>query len=172
MKSYVQIESHFDHPDRSKRFGFSLVFDIVHVIEKGLGFIKAHFLNGSGSLIPRCSGFFGGGVDFRCSKAPWLVASSRPITFHASGRWNLAFFSHVARLSTIETSKRFPVAIRGSGFSFSFGECVDLHFGFLVQGGIQCTNVDSIRVRCRDGPAIPRNRVSCLFWPMFHTLVR
>ena len=63
MKLYVQIESHFDHPDRSKHFGFSLVLDIVHVVEEDLGFIKAHSLNGMGSLIPRCSGFFSGCLD-------------------------------------------------------------------------------------------------------------
>ena len=54
--SYVQIETHFDHPDQSEHFGFSLVFNIVHVIEKGLCFIKAHSLNGAGSLIPRQAG--------------------------------------------------------------------------------------------------------------------
>ena len=146
MKSYVQIESHFDHPDQSKRFGFSLVFDIMHVIEKGLGFIKAHSLNGSGSLIPGCGGFFGGRADLGCSRASWLVASSRPITFRASGRWDLAFFSHVARLSTVETSDWFPVAIRGSGFSFSSSECINFHFGFLIRGDVQCANVHSVRV--------------------------
>ena len=132
MKSYVQIESHFDHPDRSKCFGFSLIFDIVHVVEKGLSFIKAHSLNGAGSLIPRCSGFFSGGADFRCSRASQLVASSRPIAFRALGGRNLAFFGHVARLSAIETSDQFPIAIRGSSFPFSSGECIDLYFRFLI----------------------------------------
>ena len=146
MKSYVQIESHFDHPDRSKRFGFSLVFDIVHVVEKGLGFIKAHSLNGVGSLIPRCSGFFSGCSDFRCLRASWLVASSGPIAFCALGRWNLAFFSHVAWLSAIETSDRFLVAIRGSGFPLSSGECIDFYFRFLIRCGVQCADVHSIRV--------------------------
>ena len=146
MKSYIQTENHFDHPDRSKQFGFSLVLDIVHVIEKGLGFIKAHSLNGTGSLIPRCSRFFGGCLDLRCSRAFRLVASSRPVAFRASGRWDLAFFGHVAQLSTIETSDQFPAAIRGPGFPFPFGECIDFHFRFLIQGGVQCTNVHSIRV--------------------------
>ena len=63
MVSYVQIESHFDHPDRSQHFGFSLVLDIVHVIEKGFGLIKAHFLNDVGFLIPRRGGFFVGYSD-------------------------------------------------------------------------------------------------------------
>ena len=63
MKSYVQIESHFDHPDRSKQVGFSLVLNIVYVIEEEFGFIKTHSLNGTGSLIPRCSGFFSGCSD-------------------------------------------------------------------------------------------------------------
>ena len=102
MKSYVQIESHFDHPDRAKRFGFSLIFDIVHVIEKDLGFIKAHSLNGAGSLIPRCSGFFGGGADLRCLRASRLVASSGPFALRAFGRGRLTVFGHVARLSAIE----------------------------------------------------------------------
>ena len=146
MKLYLQFESHFDHPDRSKWFGFSLVFNIVHVVEKGLGFIKAHSLNGVGSPIPRCSRFFGSGADFRCFRASQLVASSRPITFRASGRQNLAFFSHVARLSAIESGDRFPIAIRGSGLPFISGECVDLHFGFLVQSDVQCANVHSVRV--------------------------
>ena len=146
MKSFLQIESHFDHPDRSKHFGFSLVFDIVYVIEKGLGFIKAHSLNGSGSLIPRCSGFFSGGADLRCSRASWLVASFGPIIFRASGGRNLAFLGHVARLSAIETSDWFPVVSRGSGFPFSSSECIDLHFGFLIRCGIQCADVHSIRV--------------------------
>ena len=146
MKSYVQIESHFDHPDRSKRFGFSLVFDIVHVVEKGLGFIKAYSLNGVGSLIPGCSGFFGSGVDFRCSRASWLVASSRPITFRASGRQNRAFFGHVAWLSAIETGNRFPIAIRGSGFPFPSSECIDFYFGFLIRCGIQRADVHHVRV--------------------------
>ena len=146
MKSYVQIESHFDHPDQSKRFGFSLVLNIMHVVEKGLCFIKAHSLNGVGSLIPRCSRFFGGGADFRCLRASRLVASSRPIIFHASGRWNLAFFSHVAWFSAIETSDWFPIAIRGSGFPFSSGECIDFYFGFLIRCGVQRANVHSIRV--------------------------
>ena len=136
MKSYVQIESHFDHPDRSKHFGFSLVFDIVHVVEKGLGFIKAHSLNGVGSLIPGCSRLFGGGANLRCLRASRLVASFRPITFCASGGRNLAFFGHVARLSAIETSDRFPIATRGSGFPFSSSECIDLHFGFLIRGDV------------------------------------
>ena len=132
MKSYVQIESHFDHPDQSKQFGFSLVFDIVHVVEKGLGFIKAHSLNGMKSLIPRCSGFFSGCSDLRCFGASRLVASSRPVAFRASDRWDLAFFSHVAWLSAIETSDWFPVAIRGSDFPFSSDEYIDFHFGFLI----------------------------------------
>ena len=136
MKSYLQFESHFDHPDRSKHFGFSLVFDIVHVVEKGLCFIKAHFLNGAGSLIPRCSRFFSSGADLRCLGASRLVASSRPITFCASGRRNLAFFSHVARLSAIETGDRFPIVIRASGLPFSSGECIDFHFGFHVRCGV------------------------------------
>ena len=146
MKSYVQIESHFDHPDRSKHFGFSLVFNIMHVIEKGLCFIKAHSLNGARSLIPRCSGFFGGCSDLRCSRASRLVASSRPIAFCTSGRWNLAFFSHVARLSAVEASDRFPVAIRGSGFPFSSSECIDFHFRFFIRSGVQCADVHCIRV--------------------------
>ena len=132
MKSYVQIESHFDHPDRSKHFGFSLVFDIVHVMEKGLGFIKAHSLNGAGSLIPRCSGFLGGCSNLRCFGASWLVASSRPIALRASSRQGLAFFGHVAQLSAIETSDWLPAVVRGPGFPFSFSECINLHFGFLI----------------------------------------
>ena len=146
MKLYVQIESHFDHPDRSKHFGLSLVFDIVHVVEKGLGFIKAHSPNGAGSLIPRCSGFFGGCSDFRCFGASRLMASSRPITFCASGRWDLVFFSHVAWLSAIETGDQFPIASRSSGFSFFSSECIDLHFGFLIRDSVQCANVHRIRV--------------------------
>ena len=102
MKSYVQVESHFDYPDRSKRFGFSLVLDIVHIVEKGLGFIEAHSLNGAGSLIPRCSGFFGGHSDFRCFGASRLVASSGPFALGAFGRGRSAIFGHVARLSAIE----------------------------------------------------------------------
>ena len=118
----------------------------MHVVEKGLGFIKAHSLNGAGSLIPRCSGFFGGCSDLRCFGASRLVASSRPIAFRASSVRNLAFFSHVARFSAIETSDRFLIANRGSGFPFSSSECVNFHFRFLIQCGIQCTDVHSVRV--------------------------
>ena len=146
MSSYLQFESYFDYPDRSKRLGFSLVFDIVHVVEKGLGFIKAHSLNGTESLIPRCSGFFDSGTDLRCSRASRLVASSRPITFCASCRRNFAFFSHVAWLSAIETSDQFPIAIRGSSFPFSSSECINFHVGFLIRCGIQCADVHSVRV--------------------------
>ena len=132
MQLYVQIESHFDHPDQSKCFDFSLVFDIMHVVEKGLGFIKAHSLNGVGSLIPRYSRFFGGCLDLRCFGASRLVASSRPIAFQASGRGDLAFFCHMTWFSTVETREQFLVVIRGPGFPFSFSKGVDFHLGFLI----------------------------------------
>ena len=85
-------------------------------------------------------------VTLRCSRASRLVASSRPVIFRASGGWNFAFFGHVARLSVIETSDRFLIMIRGSGFPFSSSECVNFHFGFLIRGGVQCADVHSIRV--------------------------
>ena len=89
-----------------------------------------------GSLIPRCSRFFGDCSDLRCFGALRLVASSRPIAFRASGQGDLAFFSHVAQLSTIETGEWFLIAIRGPGFPFSFSESVDLHLGFLIRSSV------------------------------------
>ena len=151
MKSYIQIESHFDHPDRSKRFGFSLVFDIVHVVEKGLGFIKPDSLNGAGSLIPRCSGFFSGCSDLWSFGASRLVSSSRPFALRASGWGYLAFFRHVTWLSAIETWKFLLVAIRGSGSSFAFGECINFCFAIFICEGIQHTDIHSVRVSVSGG---------------------
>ena len=108
----------------------------MHVTEKGLGFIKAHFLNGVGSLIPECSRFFNGCSDFGCLGALRLVSPSRPSAFWASGRGYLAFFSHVTQLSAIETGGWFLVAIRGSGSSFALREGIYFHFGFFIRGGI------------------------------------
>ena len=144
--SYVQIESHFDHPDRSKRFGFSLVFNIVHVVEKGLGFVKAHSLNGAGSLIPRRGGFFCGCSDSGSFGASWIVSSSRPVALGTSGRGALAFFSHMTWISVVETRQQFLVAIRGPGSSFVCSESIDLCFTFFIFKGIQSADVHSVRI--------------------------
>ena len=151
MTSYIQIENHFDHPDRSKCFGFSLVFNIIHVVEKGLGFIKAHSLNGVGSLIPWCSGFFSGCSDLWSFGASRLVSSSRPIALRASGWGYLAFFSHMAWLSAIETGELLLVAIRGSGSSFALGECIDFCFTVFICEGIHSADVHGVRVSVSGG---------------------
>ena len=144
--SYVQVDSHFDHPDRSKHSGFSIVFDIVHVVEKGRSFIEAHSLNGAGSLIPGRGGFFSGCSDPGSFGASQLVSSSRPVALGTSGRGDLAFFSHMTQLSAVETRERFLVAIRGLGSHFAFSESVDLCFAFFVLKGIKGADVHSIRV--------------------------
>ena len=146
MMLYVQIDSHFDHPDRSKCLGFSLVFNIVHVVEKGLGFIKAHSLNGAGSLIPRRGGFFGGCSDSRSFGVSRFVSSSRPVALGTSGQGSLAFFSHMTWFSAIETREWFLVAIRGLGSSFAFSESIDLCFAFFVFKGVKGADVHGIRV--------------------------
>ena len=171
MKSYIQIESHFDHPDRSKYFGFSLIFDIMHVVEKGLGFIKAHSLNGAGS-----QDVAGSSVVVRIFDPLEHLSLCPPLDhlhsehlvegiLHSLAMWpGFPQLKHESSFLLRLGVLALPLPLVNASISASLSSSVKVSRALTsIASGSQCLE---------DDPAIPRNRVSCRFWPMFCILVR